>query len=135
MTRSRHDRRPDSGTVLTRDVRDLPGASIVRQPPGGDGLGGLRNLVLGVEAVAEHGPGKTALGEGLLGREVAGPDHRRVGRPGVETGGVDDVPDAYRRCGGDRRAMLLRADLDVRRADSSILSAPAYAAGSESGSL
>ena len=72
MAGTGEDSRGDRRAVVTGDVGDRSVAPVVRQHPRGDRLDRLRHLVLGVEAVAEHGPGETTLDEGLLGRMVTG---------------------------------------------------------------
>src|SRR5262249_41449285 len=100
VTGARDDRRRNGRAVLARDVGDLPGAAVVRERAGGDRRERLGDLVLGVEAVTQHGPREPGGGERLLGRVMARRDRRRVRRLGLQTRRVDHVPDSRGLCGG-----------------------------------
>jgi hypothetical protein len=77
----------------------------------------FRDLVVGVQAVAEHGPFDAARGERLLRRVVARSDGRGIRRLGLRARCVDHPAHAGSLGRRDRRAVLRDAPPQIRRAD------------------
>ncbi len=104
------------GAVVARDVGDAAVAAVVDELPRFHGALRLGNLIVRVEAVAQHGPGETARRKRLLGSVVARRDHGGIWRSGLRARGIDHVAHAGRLGRGDRGLMLRGSPRQVRGA-------------------
>src|SRR5215211_5772394 len=105
------------GAVLARDVGDSPVPAVMDELASGDRLRAGRNLIPGVEGVAQRTPRETTLAQRLFGVPVTWSDCGRVLLNRVEVGRVGYVTHACLPGRFDGGAVLGRATAKVVGAD------------------
>ena len=111
------DRGGRRGAVLARDVGDSPVPAVMDELASGDRLRAGRNLILGVEGVAQRTPREAALTQRPFGVPVTWGDCGRVLLNRVEVGRVGNVTHACLPGRFDGGAVLGRATAKVVGAD------------------